>query len=57
MARSTIHAATAEHTSHSRSRQVELGEVEGFRGTLIGTLQGQLTANTEPGYLKVQQAI
>lgn len=57
MARSTIHAATAEHTSHSRSRQVELGEVEGFKGTLIGTLQGQLTANTEPGYLKVQQAI
>ncbi len=31
----TINAATAEHTSHSRSRQVELGEVEGFRGTLI----------------------
>ncbi len=31
----TINAATAEHASHSRSRQVELGEVEGFRGTLI----------------------
>jgi len=32
---------------------VELGEVEGLRGTL----QDYLTANTEPDYLNVEQAI
>ncbi len=41
----TINAATAEHTSHSRSRQVEPGEVEGFRGTL-DSVKGQTRRET-----------
>lgn len=48
-------AAVGNHKSRSRSRQVVLGEVEGFRGT--GALQDQLTANTEWDYLNVKQAI
>ncbi len=48
-------AAVWNHKSCSRSRQVVLGEVEGFRGT--GALQDQLTANIVWEYLNVKQAI
>ncbi len=54
-----IFAAAAKiclHKSRTRTRQLVLGEVEGFRGTLI-VLNDHLTANTEQCYLNVKQAI
>jgi len=41
-----------KYNKDPRSRQVELGEVEGFRAALI--VRRRTTANTEPDYLIVE---
>lgn len=49
-----MHEKAYINLADSRSKQVVLEEVEGFRGTLIARCS-QLTANIERDYLNIEQ--